>query len=86
MIQVAVVPNLIEDGEGLDQAICLVVLDDGLVEGADVSDEYDGSDVVEALDPFLALVSLSAHVEDVEVDAMRAEFGLEDAVGADTGA
>jgi hypothetical protein len=55
------------------------------VEGADVSHEYDGGDVVEALDPFLALVTLPANVKYVEVDAVRTEFGFDDAVGLDTG-
>jgi len=55
------------------------------VEGADVSHEYDCGDVVEALDPFLALVTLPANVKYVEVDAVCTEFGFDDAVGLDTG-
>lgn len=63
MMHSPIIPNAFEQVERLAQSIlCGILAQHHVVTGAG-RHEYDGRHVVEALDPFAALVSLAAHVE-----------------------
>uniref|UniRef100_A0A8C2M8F3 Predicted gene, 20721 n=1 Tax=Cricetulus griseus TaxID=10029 RepID=A0A8C2M8F3_CRIGR len=58
-----VVPDALEEVQGLLQAVGLVVLPNDHVVAAAGHHEDDGSHIIEALNPLAALIALAAHIE-----------------------
>lgn len=81
-----VVPDALEEVQGLLQAVGLVVLPNDHVVAAAGHHEDDGSHIIEALDPLAALIALAAHIEHVEVDFVHLELGLKDSRSQDAAA
>ena len=76
MKQVAIDPDLAKGLERLSQPIYTRVLFERLIERAQVDNEYDGRDLIEALDPFATLIALATHVEYVKIDPIHLKLGL----------
>lgn len=76
-----VVDNGLENVHGLHQAVGVPVLHQHLVVLAGRDHEEDGGDAVEALEPFLPLRALAAHVHHLEGDLFDDEVMLHYALG-----
>ena len=74
----------LEGGEYRAVAYCGLVLVEHLVILGHGHAEDDGRDVLEAVDPLLALRALSAHIEQLEVEVLEGEVHLNDARGLDS--
>uniref|UniRef100_A0A8C0DFC6 Uncharacterized protein n=1 Tax=Balaenoptera musculus TaxID=9771 RepID=A0A8C0DFC6_BALMU len=82
-----VVPDALEEVQGLLQAVGLVVFPDDHVVAAAGNHKDDGSHIF-ALDPFAAFITLAAHgtIYLLEVDFIHLELGLKDSRSQDAAA
>jgi hypothetical protein len=78
-----VVADRVEETQRLVHAVGRLVLVQDLVVLAERHAEDDRCDVLEAVDPLLALGALAAHVEQPKVEVLEREVDLDDAGGFD---